>query len=194
MLFALVLVLATAADASDVTVDPDSEAGFVTEINRFRVAQGLVPMEVDDSLTVAAREWAREMAAVGEISHAPDLGSGVAPGWHKLGENVGVGPDVDALHQAFLDSPTHRANLTDPSFNKVAVGVIRDGETLYTTHRFMHRDAPEAEAQPDLLARLAAERRAAERGGPASPTVTVGQPAGGALTLTAVGSTIGASE
>jgi len=157
VLCALILVLSSAADASELSGDPDAESAFVDEINRFRSDQGLRELEVDESLTLAARDWARSMAVAGQISHAPDLGVGVAPGWKKLGENVGVGPDVVALHEAFRASPTHLANLVDPAFNIVAVGVVRDGSTIFTTHRFMQRD----EVDPEVLARVeVAETRA----------------------------------
>ena len=58
--------------------------------------------------------------------------------WTKLGENVGVGYDVDGLMQAFINSPSHYRNLVDPDWNYVGVGVSygSDGR-MYTTHNFM---------------------------------------------------------
>ena len=78
------------------------------------------------------------MVQAGRISHNPNLSSQVSGNWTKLGENVGVGPTVDALMQAFINSPAHYRNLVDPEWNYIAVGVTRaaDGQ-LYTTHNFM---------------------------------------------------------
>ena len=78
------------------------------------------------------------MVANGGISHNPSLGSQVSGNWTKLGENVGVGYDVDGLMRAFIDSPAHYRNLVDPDWNYVGVGVSygSDGR-MYTTHNFM---------------------------------------------------------
>jgi hypothetical protein len=78
------------------------------------------------------------MVQAGQISHNPNLSAEVSGNWTKLGENVGVGPNVDSLMQAFINSPAHYRNLVDPEWNYVAVGVTRaaDGQ-LYTTHNFM---------------------------------------------------------
>ena len=54
------------------------------------------------------------MVQAGQISHNPNLGSEVSGDWTKLGENVGVGYDVDGLMQAFINSPAHYKNLVDP--------------------------------------------------------------------------------
>ena len=78
------------------------------------------------------------MVANGQISHNPNLGSQVSGGWTKLGENVGVGYDVDGLMQAFINSPAHYRNLVDPAWTHVGVGVTFGGDgRMYTTHNFM---------------------------------------------------------
>jgi hypothetical protein len=77
------------------------------------------------------------MAAAGGISHAPRISAGVTQDWQKVGENVGRGPSVDPIMDAFIASPKHFENLMDPAFTKIGVGVVWSGTTLYTTHRFM---------------------------------------------------------
>jgi hypothetical protein len=77
------------------------------------------------------------MADVGAISHNPSLSSQVRGGWRKLGENVGRGGSVDVLHQAFVNSPGHYANLVDPAFTHIGVGVVERNGTLWTAHVFM---------------------------------------------------------
>ena len=44
-------------------------------------------------------------------STIPNLGS-VTTGWKALGENVGVGPDVSSLFDAFMGSSAHRSNIS----------------------------------------------------------------------------------
>ena len=38
---------------------------------------------------------------------------------------------------AFIASPGHYANIVDPEFTHIGVGVVWDGSRLFTTHRFM---------------------------------------------------------
>ena len=118
--------------------DPGTEAQFVSRINSLRASKGLRQLQVTSELTGVARRWTDRMVANGGISHNPNLGSQVSGNWTKLGENVGVGYDVDGLMQAFINSPSHYRNLVDPDWTHVGVGVTyaSDGR-IYTTHNFM---------------------------------------------------------
>lgn len=117
---------------------PDIEAQFVSRINSLRSSKGLSQLRVHSQLLSVARNWTERMVQAGKISHNPNLSSEVQGNWTKLGENVGVGPSVDSLMQAFQNSPAHNRNLVDPEWNYVAVGVTlaADGQ-IYTTHNFM---------------------------------------------------------
>lgn len=115
----------------------EDEAGFVARINGLRSSQGLGALQVDGELTGIARNWAGQMADAGAISHNPSFSSQVTASWRKLGENVGKGGTVAELHDAFVASPGHYANLVDPEFTHIGVGVVvRDG-VIYTSHQFM---------------------------------------------------------
>ena len=95
---------------------------------------------MDGTLVSVARSWSGKMAAAGTISHNPSLASQVPSGWKKAGENVGKGGNVDALQQAFENSPAHYQNLVDPAFNYVGVGVVYGaGGMIYVTVDFMER-------------------------------------------------------
>ena len=128
------------ASASSVAGLPDpgaTEAEFVARINQLRASRGLGALSVDPELTAQARQWASTMTGAGRIYHAGDLSSGISADWQKLGENVGVGGDVGSLFQAFVDSPSHYANLVDPAYTRIGVGVVNAGDRMYTAHRFM---------------------------------------------------------
>ncbi|NHZ70897.1 MAG: hypothetical protein GWP18_04580 [Proteobacteria bacterium] len=113
-----------------------AEGQFVSKINAARAASGKAPLEVYWDLTDDARAQSAAMAAKGSIYHNPGL-SGVTSGWEKLGENVGVGFDVNMLHQAFMDSAGHRANILG-DFNYIGVGVkIDDAGLMWATMIFM---------------------------------------------------------
>jgi hypothetical protein len=126
------------------------------------------------------------MAASGGISHNPNLGSDVTGNWQKLGENVGEGPDVDTLFKAFVNSPHHYANLVDPAFSLIGIGVVvaADG-TMYTTHDFeqpANSPAPAPPPPPPAASPPAPVRTAssapAVSASPAAPSATPAPPTG----------------
>lgn len=140
--------LAASAPAGAVPVaqaqaDPAAdEARFVDAINQYRAQNGLGPLVADTELLRVARNWSSQMRAAGEISHNTNLRTDVRANWRKLGENVGVGPTVADLHQAFIDSPAHRRNLLDPTFQRIGIGIVYDTDgTIFVTEQFMELQA-----------------------------------------------------
>ena len=74
---------------------------------------------------------------------------------------------------AFIASPGHYANIVDPEFTHIGVGVIRDPDNparLFTTHRFMKlQNAPDPEpvSEPDPEVTEPPEEPAVEPDAPA---------------------------
>ena len=68
-----------------------------------------------------AQAWAELMAAEDDLKHS-NLSDGITGDWLVIGENVGYSSDIATVHQAFLDSPSHRANIVDARFNWVGTG------------------------------------------------------------------------
>jgi hypothetical protein len=140
----MVTALPTAASADTVS----DEAAFVVKINELRASKGLPGLAVHPNLVDKARAWAGTMAAAGRIWHST-LSDGITADWRKLGENVGMGGSVQPLHEAFIASPKHYANLVDPEFNYVGIGVAYSGGTLFVAESFMKlATAPVAVAPP----------------------------------------------
>ena len=132
---ALPLAAPAVADRANPAAD---EQAFVTKINQLRAEHGLRPLSVNGELTTIGRRWAGKMAAAGQISHNKNFPNEVTQDWEKLGENVGVGSNVDELHDAFVKSPAHFRNLVDKDFTHIGVGVVyADDGSLYTSHQFM---------------------------------------------------------
>jgi hypothetical protein len=129
---ALALLPATAAGAQSGDVQD-----WLGKINGLRSSRGLAPLVVDGELTALAQGWADHMAGQGRLSHTPNLAAGISSDWSKLGENVGMGPNSDMIWGGFLGSAPHYANLTDPGFTHVGIGVTWVGGTQFVTHRFM---------------------------------------------------------
>jgi hypothetical protein len=87
------------------------------------------------------------MIAADEIYHSSsgELQSAAGSGWEKLGENVGRGGSVSSLHQAFLDSPGHKANILG-DYNYVGIGTnTSDNGVLYVTVVFMKKGGSSSE-------------------------------------------------
>ena len=80
------------------------------------------------------------------MCHNPALDS-VTTDWWALGENVGVGGDVESIDQAFWASAGHRAAMVG-NYNYAGVGVLTSGESMYVTVVFMLGPADLPATQP----------------------------------------------
>ncbi len=138
------VLMVLALVATPVSPDPTSahadadhslEAALVGLVNDERRAQGLPALSTDPELTSIARSWSATMDARRVLEHNPRLSTEVRD-WRRVGENVGRGPDLDALHEAFLASPEHRRNLLDPGWTEVGIGVIVAEDALWVTQLF----------------------------------------------------------
>jgi hypothetical protein len=116
------LVAPVAAYADSTT---SMESQFIAKMNAAREANGLHPYAVAGDLTSIARQHSADMARQQQLYHNPNLTTQVQ-NWQAVGENVGEGPTVDDIHNAFMQSPEHRANILDHDFTQVGVGVSVD--------------------------------------------------------------------
>jgi hypothetical protein len=130
---------------------PDDEVLVIELINASRGEAGLPALDVDFALIVAGRGHSAEMAEAGELYHSTrgQLAS-YAENWELMGENVGRGPNARAIHDAFMESPSHRDNVLG-EFDTVGVGVERAADgTLFVTVIFMRRTPGEEVAEFDV--------------------------------------------
>ena len=119
------------------------ESAFLAKLNELRASHGVGALQVNGGLVGMARPWSANMARAGGISHNPALASQAPPEWTKLGENVGMGPDVQSLHNAFVASPEHYRNMVDPQFKQVGISVVYGSDnTIFVTVDFMSAGAP----------------------------------------------------
>jgi uncharacterized protein YkwD len=123
---------------ASVSTEAVAEQSFRTLINEERAADGLEPLAVYGDLVDDARLQANAIADAGYLFHNPDL-TGVTTGWFTLGENVGYGPTVEMLHEAFMASPHHRDNVMLARYNYVGVGVVIDeSDVIWVAVVFMY--------------------------------------------------------
>jgi uncharacterized protein YkwD len=111
--------------------------------NEARANQGLSPLHLDPVLTEASAQHAREMASHATISHQfdgePELATrGANAGAHfsLISENVGEAPSSVIIHDLWMQSPGHRANLLDPNVDSIGIAIITRDNQLYAVEDF----------------------------------------------------------
>jgi uncharacterized protein YkwD len=119
------------------------ERELFASVNQARRAQGLSPLRWDESLATAARRHAEVMAEHRSAQHGfegePSLSArvkqaGVHFSW--LAENVIQGPSPEFIHEQFMKSPPHRANILDRDMDSIGVGVVEQGGQLFAVEDF----------------------------------------------------------
>lgn len=114
---------ATDAPAVPATPAPSSaEAEFLSLLNEERAKVGLPALALDGGLQAAAAAQAANIASAGSLFHQ-DLVPLLGP-WRTVGENVGFGPSVGSINTALVNSPGHYANMVNPDFTHVGIGVV----------------------------------------------------------------------
>jgi uncharacterized protein YkwD len=126
------------APAASPSADED-EARLVELVNAERTSGGLAPVAADWAIGQVARGWTAQMAAAGSLAHNPAYAAQI---WASLpcgavAENVGFASSLDQVHAALMNSPAHRANILNPAFSRIGVGVAADGSgRLWVTEDF----------------------------------------------------------
>jgi uncharacterized protein YkwD len=133
-LFVLSLALALPSIAQ--ADAPADERCFVSAVSLERSRARVMPLTRDTRLDTIARNHSNEMAARETIYHNPNVGTEIGA-YEYAGENVGMGPDCETIHAAFMASTGHRENILDPDYQRIGVGVaFGSDETLYVTEVF----------------------------------------------------------
>jgi uncharacterized protein YkwD len=124
-----------------------SELELIDRTNQSRASAGLTALHVDAELTAIARWRSKDMSARRYFSHSiPPAGGRVFEiiedreyCFTLAGENIGWNTHADSvaterIHQAFLDSPGHRANIVAEPWHAIGVGAYKgpDGKKVWT--------------------------------------------------------------
>jgi uncharacterized protein YkwD len=138
-----------AAKAADIPVNDleiQTEQQLLALANQSRQQAGVPPLTLDAGLSRAARIHAQAMLDARQLSHRFD-GEAALPDrlaamtnlqLDQEGENVAFDYSAEGGHQHLMLSPPHRANLLNPAFNVVGLGVVRSGDRLYIVQDFGH--------------------------------------------------------
>ena len=124
---------AAPATAAASVVVPSFESRLLSLTNADRARAGLAALRSSAALVSIARSWSAQMAATGQLAHNPSLASQVR-GWSMLGENAAMAWSSDQAEQLFMASPGHRANILQPQYNWVGIGVVKapNGDYWFT--------------------------------------------------------------
>jgi uncharacterized protein YkwD len=128
-------------------------------LNAERKARGLKELTLDPSLANMALDWSRHMAATGVFAHRDLAAASGLPGIAKyaaLGENIawaeGFQSEALQLHKGWMQSDGHRANMLQPGFDAVGIGVVCANGRAWATEDFGRLDnstaAPMTSATP----------------------------------------------
>lgn len=147
--------------ASDWMVSTILPAVIISETNDERAADNLVPLVHNRTLDAAAQLKADNMAKEGYFAHySPE---GVSP-WYwfdqagynyvHAGENLAVHfTDSSEVVEAWMNSPTHRANIMNGNYQEIGIGTARgtyEGfDTVFVVQLF---GTPAAAAAPSVVA------------------------------------------
>ena len=127
----------------DITTTTEMERQILDWTNQERAKVHAPALKWDEHLAVAARLHSDEMAKAKDLSHQVkgepvfterllDRGAHFS----AAAENVGFADDAETLQSGWMHSPPHRANLLNPAYTEMGVGIVRFQDRLWATEDF----------------------------------------------------------
>jgi hypothetical protein len=131
--------------ASAATYDTE-ELAFLQLINQYRQGQGLSKLVLSDAISDATDKHSSDMGKYGFFDHGSlrsDFFPVGATPWDRmrlsgydyytnLGENIAAGQSTaQAVFNAWKASPTHDANMVNPSYRVIGIGLVTGGPYSY---------------------------------------------------------------
>jgi hypothetical protein len=113
----------------------DVELDLAALVNVERAKRGLGAVRIRPDLVSVARAHSATMASAQRLHGNGNLGTEVT-GWQRLGENVAVGWEAEAVHRTLMSSEQHRRNILDAQFTEIGVGVAQAGGRAWITQTF----------------------------------------------------------
>lgn len=111
-------------------------------INQERTSRGLVPVDISNELSYMAELHSEDMVSRNFFSHENPDGKNIDTRRKELGiqtfvgENISKNISVQASHNSLMQSPPHKANILNPDWNRLGLGIIKNGNTYYVSQEF----------------------------------------------------------
>jgi uncharacterized protein YkwD len=134
------------APKSDTEIEVSrTERALFDLTNTAREKENLAPLKFNATLLKVAREHSANMAAKKEMKHELD---GQKPSdrvkaagyrYSRMGENIALSDrqPLQTVFRGWMESPGHRANILNPDFEEIGIGVARDNRNrVYYTQVF----------------------------------------------------------
>jgi uncharacterized protein YkwD len=116
------------------SVREDLEAKMLQLVNEERTKRGLQPLQADPELTEVARAHSRDMFARGYFAHITPEGKSpfdrmneAHVQYQTAGENLALAHSLSIAHNGLMNSPGHRANILNPSYGRLGIGILDGG-------------------------------------------------------------------
>lgn len=113
---------------------PAYELQMLELVNKERTKHGLKPLQFDPELVPVARAHSQDMFAKGYFAHDNlegkdpfDRMRAAGVRFRSAGENLALAQTVEIAHVNLMNSPGHRANILNPSFGRVGIGILDGG-------------------------------------------------------------------
>lgn len=146
-----------------------TQAALIKFTNQEREVMGINPLKENPILNEAAYLKAKDMLEKDYFSHnSPE---GISPwywfgeveyDYNYAGENLAIGfLDSEEVHQAWLNSPSHRKNLLNPNYQEIGIALARGdyqgNETVVVVQLFGSPKAVLAAPEPEIITEPQAE-------------------------------------
>lgn len=112
----------------------DLERRMLALVNMERKRSGLKILRTDPEMTAVARKHSVDMFGRGYFSHTSL--DGLSPfdrmerqgiGFLTAGENLALAQTLTLAHDGLMKSPGHRANILNPAFGRLGIGILDGG-------------------------------------------------------------------
>lgn len=120
---------------TDISIDQISEKQMLSMVNLEREKVGSNPLIADDLLRNVARAKSRDMLLKGYFAHTSPTGEALSDrlnnshvSFVSAGENLALAPTINLAEIGLMNSPKHKANMLDPQFTRVGIGVLDAGQ------------------------------------------------------------------
>lgn len=121
-------------NTTNVSVAPRDEDAMLVLLNHERTSRDLPALSLNIKARAVARSYSAAMFAGGFFSHVDLAGKtpfdrmkagGVMYG--SAGENLALAPTMLQAHQGLMKSPGHKANILNPAYRTVGIGIVDGG-------------------------------------------------------------------
>ncbi|GAB2979580.1 hypothetical protein GCM10027049_13600 [Mucilaginibacter puniceus] len=113
---------------------PELEKEMLAMVNRERKKVGLGLLKADPEIAVVARKHSADMFLRGYFSHYTPENVDPFGRMRKdkirfltAGENLALAQTLQIAHKELMESPGHRANILNPNFGRLGIGILDGG-------------------------------------------------------------------